>query len=137
MKKKVLIIDDHADFRAMVKDYLNRDELDLEIFEASTAEMGVAKASFVKPDIVLMDISLPSANGLEATKHIKEDAPNSDIIILTMFDVEVFKQAAQKIKATAFIGKSEIYERLLPVIKECLKMKNTKKEDKYNGHYKS
>ena len=128
MKKRILIVDDHTDFRAMVKNYLNRDGLDLEIFEASTAEMGVAKASFVKPDIVLMDINLPNANGLEATKHIKEDAPDCDVIIITMFDVEVFKQAAQKIKATAFIGKSEIYDRLLPVIKKCLEEKRVQIE---------
>ncbi len=127
MKTRILIIDDHADFRAMVKDYLNRDGLDLEIFEASTAEMGVTKASFVKPDIVLMDINLPNANGLAATRHIKEDFPNCDVIILTMLEVEAFKQAAQKIKATAFIGKSEIYERLLPAIKKCLEKKKLRK----------
>ncbi len=127
MKKRILIIDDHADFRAMVKNYLHRDGLDLEIFEASTAEMGVTKASFVKPDIILMDINLPNANGLMATRHIKEDFPNCDVIILTMLEVEAFKQEAQKIKATAFIGKSEIYERLLPVIKKCLERKKIKK----------
>ena len=120
MKKKVLIIDDHADFRAMVKDYLNRDGLDLEIFEASTAEMGVVKASCVKPDIVLMDINLPNANGLAATKLIKEDVPNCDVIILTMFEVKAFKQSAEKIKAAAFIGKSEIYDLLLPAVKKCI-----------------
>ena len=120
MKKRVLIIDDHADFRAIVKDYLNRDGLDLEIFEASTAEMGVVKASCVKPDIVLMDINLPNANGLAATKLIKEDVSNCDVIILTMFEIEAFKQAAQKIKVAAFIGKSDIYDLLLPAVKKCL-----------------
>ena len=126
MKKKILIIDDHADFRAMVRDYLNRDELDLEIFEASTAEMGVVKASCVKPDIVLMDINLPNTNGLAATRHIKEDMPNCDVIILTMFEVEAFKQAAQKVEAAAFIGKSEIYDRLLPAVKKCLAARERK-----------
>ena len=120
MKKKILIIDDHADFRAMVKDYLNRDGLNLEIFEASTAEMGVMKASCVKPDIVLMDINLPNINGLAATKHIKEDVPGCDVIILTMFEVGAFKEAAKKVKAAAFIGKSEIYDQLLPAVKKCL-----------------
>lgn len=123
MKHRILIIDDHADFRAMVKDYLNRDGLNFEIFEAGTAEMGVAKASFVKPDVILMDINLPNLNGLAATKHIKEDFPDCEVIILTMFEVEAFKQASEKIKASAFIGKSEIYEKLLPAIKKCLEMK--------------
>lgn len=124
MKNRILIVDDHADFRAMVKDYLSRSDLDLEIFEASTAEMGVAKTSFVKPEIILMDINLPNVNGLAATKHIKADFPDCDVIILTMFDVEAFKKAAETIKASAFIGKSEIYEKLLPAVKKCLEAKS-------------
>ena len=133
MKNRILIIDDHADFRAMVKDYLNRDGLDLEIFEASTAEMGVMKASCVKPDIVLMDINLPNANGLAATKLIKEEHPDCDVIIITMFEVGAFKQAAQKIKAAAFIGKSEIYDQLLPAVKKCLKERRANSDDTYKA----
>ena len=124
MRKRILIVEDHDDFRVMVKEYLNRHKLDLEIFEASTGEMGVTKASCVKPDIVLMDINLPRANGLEIAKQIREDHPRCDIIFLTMFEVEIFKKAAEKIKAKAFIGKNEVYERLLPVIKKCLENKN-------------
>ena len=125
MHKKALIIDDHDDFRGMVRDFLNRQKLGLEIFEASTGEMGVAKASFVKPDIVLMDINLPQINGFEAARQIKEDNPKCDLIILTIFDVAVFKKAAEKIKVKAFIGKNEVYDKLLPVIKECLEGKNS------------
>ena len=121
--KKILIVDDHDDFRAMLKEYLKKNNLGLEIFEASTAEMGVTKAACVRPDVVLMDINLPHSNGLEASKHIKGDHPDCDVIILTMFEVRVFKEAASKIEATDFIGKSEIEERLVPAIKRCLESK--------------
>jgi len=94
MKAKILIIDDSADFRAQVKEYLEMHDLDIETFEAGTAEMGVAKASCVRPDIVLMDIHLPHGNGLEAIKHIKEENPDCDVIVLTMLDAEAFRQAA-------------------------------------------
>ena len=126
MSKRILIVDDNADFRSMVKDHLKRQDLGLEIYEAATGEMGVAKASFVKPDIILMDISLPHANGLEATKYIKEDHPECDVIIVTMFEVDVFKRAAQKIEAKDFVGKSEIYDRLVPAIKKCLEERKVK-----------
>ena len=127
--RKVLIVDDHDDFRAMLKEFLKRNNLGIEIFEASTAEMGVTKAACVRPDIVLMDINLPHSSGLEASKHIKGDHPNCDVIILTMFEVKVFKEAARKVQATDFIGKSEIDERLVPAIKKCLESKriNSKK----------
>lgn len=125
--KKVLIVDDSDDFRAMLKGYLARHNLGLEIFEASTGEMGVAKASCVRPDVVLMDINLPHSSGLEASQHIKLDNPDCHVIILTMFEVKVFKEAAQKIQAADFIGKSEIDERLIPAIKKCLGISNGKK----------
>lgn len=120
MKKRVLLIDDHDDFRAILRDYLNKQNLDLVIFEANSGEMGVIKASCVKPDIVLMDISFPNENGLEAARQIKKDRPRCDIIILTLFDVEAFKKVAEKIKVRSFIGKNEVYKKLLPVIKKCL-----------------
>ena len=121
--KKILIVDDHDDFREMLKEYLRKNNLGLEIFEASTGETGVTKASCIRPDIVLMDINLPHSSGLEASKHIKGDHPDCDVIILTMFDVKVFKEAARKVQATDFIGKSEIDERLVPAIKRCLESK--------------
>ncbi len=120
MKKRILVVEDHDDFRGIVKDYLKRNNLDLEIYEASTGEMGITKASCVKPDIVLLDINLPHANGIEIAKTIKEDHPNCSIIFLTIFDVEVFKKAAEKIRAKAFICKDDVYDQLLPVIKTCL-----------------
>lgn len=120
MKKKLLIVEDHNDFRVMVCDYLKRHKLGLTIYEASTGEMGVIKASCIKPDIVLMDINLPQANGIQVAKQIKEDYPKCDLIFLTMFDVNAFRKEAEKIKARAFISKDHVYDQLLPVIKQCL-----------------
>ncbi len=120
---KILIVDDSDNFRVMLKEYLEKHALAVEIFEASTGEMGVAKAACIRPDIVLMDINLPHSSGFEATKHIKGDHPNCDVIILTMFEVKVFKDMAQEIQAIDFIGKSEFNERLVPAIKRCLESK--------------
>ncbi|MBP6342809.1 MAG: response regulator transcription factor [Candidatus Omnitrophica bacterium] len=117
--RKILIIDDSDEFRAMLKEYLKRHNLGAEIFEASTGEMGIAKASCIRPDIVLMDVSLPKINGLEATQQIKTDNPDSHIIILTMFSVQKFKEESKRIKADDFIGKSEIDEKLVPAIRKC------------------
>jgi len=120
MKKKVLLIDDHDDFRAILKDYLTKQNLDLVIFEANSGAMGVIKASCVKPDIILIDISLPNENGLGAVRQMMKDLPDCSIIILTLFDVAAFKKMAKMIKVRAFIKKNEVYEKLLPVIKKCL-----------------
>ena len=118
--KKILIIDDNDNFRAMLEDYLKMHNLGVEIFQASTGEMGITKAACIRPEIVLMDISLPSINGIDTTKQILLDYPDCQVIILTMFEVEVFRKAADQINAVDFIGKSEVFDRLLPSIKKCL-----------------
>lgn len=120
-KQKILIIDDSDAFRTMLKDYLKLQFLNVEIFEASTGEMGIAKASYVKPDVVLMDISLPKANGFEVTQQIKMDNPNCHVIVLSLFAVHKFIEEAKRIKAADFIGKSEIDEKLVPAIEKCFK----------------
>jgi len=125
-QKRILIVDDSNEFRAMLKEFLKKQKLDLEIFEASTGEMGIAKAACIKPDIVLMDINLPRASGMVATRHIKIDNPDCKVIILTMFEVTAFKEAAMGIKAADFIGKSEIEEKLVPAIRKCLELETIK-----------
>lgn len=118
--KRMLLVDDSDEFRGMLKEFLLKQNLGLEIFEASTGEMGVAKAAFVQPHIVLMDINLPRANGLEAARQIKIDHPGCQIIVLTMLAVKLFKDVAKEIDVAGFIGKNEIEELLVPTIKKCL-----------------
>ena len=55
-----------------------------------------------------------------------EDVAACDIIVLTIFDVAVFKKKAQEIKVVEFIGKNEVYERLMPAVKKCLQTKKIK-----------
>jgi len=120
MKKKILLVDDHDDFRSSVKDYLNSYQLDFVIFEANSGEKGVVKASLIKPDIVIMDISLPNENGFESARKIRKAQPKCKIIILSLFEGPQIKKEALKIKADGFVGKNEVFEKLLPLIKECL-----------------
>lgn len=118
---KLLIVEDHEDFRQALKKYLQEQKLSLEIYEASTGEMAVTKAACVKPHIVLMDINLPHADGLKTSIVIREDNPHCDVIILTMFEIEHFRKIAKDIiNAAAFIGKSEVYDKLVPVLRKCI-----------------
>lgn len=120
MPIKILIVDDNDDFRHMVKDYLKREIAGAVIAEASTAEMGVAEALFMRPNIVLMDLRLPHVSGADAARYIKEDNQGCDVIIVTMFEAEEFNRSNVEKVYTAFIGKSELYDRLMPVIRDCL-----------------
>jgi DNA-binding NarL/FixJ family response regulator len=128
MPLRILIVEDNTDFRKVVKQYLKQQNNVGDIYEATTGEMAVMKASFVKPDVILMDIHLPKANGIEVAQHIKEDNPQCDIIVLTMFETEDSKKFFQREYVTDFIGKSELYDRLVPSLKKCLQRKQAREK---------
>ena len=123
MAKRVLIVEDHKDFRETVKNFLEGQNLDLQISEADSGEMGIGIAVKEKPDIILMDIRLPDMNGLEAASEIKKRIPECRIILLTMFETEAFRSVFKSNDIAAYIGKSELYDKLIPQVKEILNQK--------------
>jgi two-component system, NarL family, response regulator LiaR len=83
---RILLADDHPLVRQALREVLER-EPDLEIVgEAANGQQAVEMAQEFEPDIVIMDISMPVLNGIEATKRIKALVPSSSILILTVHD---------------------------------------------------
>jgi len=120
MQVKLLIIEDHEDFRQRVKNYLSKQNIDLNIFEAASGEEGVEVALKEKPQIVITDLRLQNMHGVEAAGEIKKVIPTCKIIVLTMFETEGFRNVFKNEHIDEYIGKSELYEKLLPAIKKCL-----------------
>ncbi|MBI2861077.1 MAG: response regulator transcription factor [Chloroflexi bacterium] len=85
-KMRVLIIDDHAIVREGLRTILEGQQ-DIEVVgEAADGAEGVARAKELHPDIVLMDITMPGMNGLEATRKLKKEEPGVKILVLTMHE---------------------------------------------------
>ena len=83
---RVLIVDDHADFRAGLRAML-ASAADLEVVgEATQGEEAVDLALRLQPDIVLMDLQMPGMNGIDATRRIVYTSPHVGVIMLTMFE---------------------------------------------------
>ncbi|MCA9408528.1 MAG: response regulator transcription factor [Candidatus Omnitrophica bacterium] len=123
MKCNILLVDDNHEFRKFLKEFLLKEELNITIIEAPTGEMGVATALVHKPDLILMDVRLPNTSGIAAAKMIKQECPECEIIILTMFMAEEIGNLNYEEWVSHIIDKGEIYDRLLPVIKDILKEK--------------
>ena len=114
-----LIVDDDAGFRRRVKEFL-ASEPDIEVVgEAADAQEGILKAREEKPDVVLMDLRMPGMNGLDATRQLKRQMPELKIIILTIYDVEEYREAAMASGASGYVSKKSMMEELVPAIRRA------------------
>ena len=90
---RVLIVDDHSVVRQGLRMFLNMDpELEI-VGEASNGREAVSQAVELSPDVILMDLVMPEMNGIEATRIIRENSPEIEVIALTsvLEDQSIFK----------------------------------------------
>jgi DNA-binding NarL/FixJ family response regulator len=106
--KRILIVDDHSGFRKAVSDYLKCLPNVVVVGEASDGIDVIEKTADLDPDIILMDISMPRRNGLEAARIIKNRWPAKKIIITTMHDSPLYRAQAEEVAADGFINKSSL-----------------------------
>ncbi len=81
-RKKILVIDDEADIRDIVRMYLGESGYD--VIEASNGQEGILRAQNDRPDLIVLDIMMPGINGFEVAKHLKDDPNTSNIPILIL-----------------------------------------------------
>jgi DNA-binding NarL/FixJ family response regulator len=105
---KVLIADDHRDFRRVVHEFLDRIPNVSVVGEATNGGEAVAQVEILFPDVVLMDISMPLMNGLEATRIIKQRWPGTKVLIATTYDDPTYRMQALEARADGFILKGSL-----------------------------
>jgi DNA-binding NarL/FixJ family response regulator len=118
--RRVLIVDDNASFRRRVKRFLGS-EPDIEVVgEAADGQEAILKARALQPDVVLMDVRMPGTNGINATRQLKEEMPEIQVIIVSRFDLEEYREAAMASGASAYVVKKSLIEELVPVIRRVV-----------------
>ncbi|REE94573.1 LuxR family two component transcriptional regulator [Paenibacillus taihuensis] len=114
---KLLIVDDHAIVRSGLMTLLN-DHTTMEVVgEAAEGDEGIEKALSLKPDVVLMDLSMPHGkDGLSATAELKKRLPDCSILVLTMHDDHEYLFRAIHAGASGYILKNAPHEELVSAI---------------------
>ena len=116
---EVLLVDDHPAMRQLLRDTLE-DYSDLTIIgEAASGEDAVTQATALHPSIVIIDINLPTMNGIQATKLIKLRSPSTAVIGMTAGDLR-HSQAFLAAGAAALIFKGDILTDLYPSILQAV-----------------
>ena len=112
----MVLADDHESLLNALGRLLS---LDCEVVArvATIAELMKAAQS-LQPDIAIIDVTMPDANGLDACRELKQIQPGLEVIIITAMDSDGIRAAALKAGASEFVAKSEIHTRLLPAIHE-------------------
>ncbi len=118
MGTTILTADDDQRFQAIVKRCLEENPDFSLVGQATDGEQAVRLARELQPDVVLMDISMPRLNGLEATRQIKAEQPNTKVIIVTIHDEEPYRKAAADNGAETLLPKKRVVTSLLATIHE-------------------
>ncbi len=114
---RILIVDDHTVLRAGLKMLLNAEEDMVVIGEAADAVQGAEQVAELQPDVVLLDISMPGASGLDYLRAMKQKAPDSLFIILTMHNDEGYLRMALAAGASGYVLKQAANSDLLAAIR--------------------
>ena len=115
---RVLVVDDHALVRSGLRLLLDA-EADITVEnEAGSAEEAVRMARMDKPDVVLLDITMPGRSGLEVMAEIKRAAPDTAILVLSMHDDSAYVREAFEQGATGYLLKEAADEEFLTAVRE-------------------
>lgn len=122
MPYKVLLVDDHARLRELYKRALQREPHLQVAAEASDGEQAVAAAQATQPDLIVLDLSMPNADGLQALQRLKLVTPQARILVLSGFMRERVEGLVREMGANAYAEKGipapELPDLLLRVAAE-------------------
>jgi DNA-binding NarL/FixJ family response regulator len=114
---RILLVDDHAMFRAGIRALLEAEDHMAVVGEASTGDEAVDEVRALKPDVVVMDLSMPGSNGLEATRRIAALGLDTRVLVLTVHAEEEYLVPVVEAGASGYLTKTSADTDLIEAIK--------------------
>jgi len=115
---RILIVDDHEVIRQNIRSLLtSRDDWSV-CGEATDGLQAVEQAKRLRPDLILMDVSMPNMNGIDASRIIRKEVGESLILIISQNDPEIVRRQTEDVHG--FLAKSDIARQLIETIERIL-----------------
>jgi DNA-binding NarL/FixJ family response regulator len=114
---RILVADDHELVRRGIRGLLRARPGWTVVGEAMNGQEAVEKANRLKPDVVILDISMPDLDGLQATRRIREVVPTTKVVVLTMHDSDQMVRRVLHAGALGYVLKSDLATQLVKAVK--------------------
>jgi len=117
----VVVVDDDPDYLWLVRVILEkRGERITIVGEAAGGEEALALVLHERPDVVIADLMMPRLNGLELTRRIKQERPQTKVLLMSAYTEDTYRRIASVSGADGFVNKHLIHTGLLPAIREVI-----------------
>jgi two-component system chemotaxis response regulator CheY len=123
MSRTILVVDDAAFMRMMIRDILSKEGY--VIYEAVNGRDAIEKYKEISPDLVTMDITMPEVSGLDALRHIKSHHPEARVLMVSAMGQQKMIVEALDSGAMDFLVKPFQPAKVLETVKKCLQTRPT------------
>jgi len=130
---KILIVDDHEAVRRNLRALLRDRSGWVVCAEAADGLEAVEKTRLLRPDVVVMDVSMPRMDGIAATRIIRQHVPEADVIIISQNDPAVVRRQAADVDAYGFVSKERLGFALVPLIDRIVERRQLAFSDGESG----
>ncbi len=130
MPKRILIAEDETSVRNAIRTFIES-RSQFEICEAADGDEAIKKANALKPDLVVLDLRMPIANGIEVAARLQITMPNTPVVIFTMFQDLLGKPLAKMLGIAAVVPKSDGVGSLLGRIEALLEAQDALASQKH------
>lgn len=121
MPVTIVVADDEEHHREIVRFLIASVSDMIVVGEAANGEEALSVALRERPDIVITDLVMPRLNGIELTKRIRQELPQTRVILMSSFTEDAYRMMASESGADAFVSKQVIFENLLPAIYDVIR----------------